>query len=524
MDKYTLLPEWNNGYGFVYMGGHASPFSLGSYYRDVLPHIDFYNWFMLPKYENVGKLPFFIASGCHNAQFSITTQQLIDLILGDLKYPFSRSEWLPHDASSQLVLQPGAGAIASIGNTNLGSGWVNAYITHSLTGWIMPRFFHAYAKQGQEYTGTVWSTAVADYVTTWPVDSDMTERKTAEGVALLGDPSIKLGGLGGFATEEPEENNAEPVESTVASIPTWQIGDSWTYRIDNIDFVISELEERSVDIKLSAGDIKVEIVDSTADEYVADISSDDIDISLEMDFDLMVEEMDPIAIPPVSLQNVGLTGQMFFDKDTLGITKVEIKLGLELMENLEGLPIPFELPPILEKLTFVTLPLELDLTIEFESPFEFFMQFPLEDGTYWGFEENVFTVSIDGGIDSIWLRILHFINKFIPIIPEQFAQFLPNIDISEIIESFGIPSEFEIDFPVNLDHYKSTNFFQVNGNENVYTKGGTFNCKKISILEDNANFYYCEDTKNVVKLCAQISHYIPIFEDINLELVETNTI
>ena len=177
-----------------------------------------------------------------------------------------------------------------------------------------------------------------------------------------------------------------------------------------------------------------------------------------------------------------------------------------------------------EKLTFVTIPAEIDLTIEFEKPFEFFMQFPLTDGDYWGFEENVFTISIDGRIDSIWLRILHFINKIVPIIPEQFAQFLPIVDISEVLESFGIPSMFEIDFPVNLDHYKSTNFFQVNGNENVNTKGGTFNCKKISILDDNANFYYCGDAKNVVKLCAQISDYIPILEDINLEIVETNTI
>jgi hypothetical protein len=389
----------------------------------------------------------------------------------------------------------------------------------------MPRFFHAYAIQGEEYTGTVWSTAVTDYVNTWPVEGDMTERKTAEGVALLGDPSIKLGGIGSFSNEHPEENNPETIiESTTVNVPTWQTGDSWTYRLDNVDFVITELEERSVDIQLSAGDIKVEIVEVTADEYIADISSEDIDISFEMDFDLMLEDIEPITIPPISLQNINLNGQMFFDKETLGINKVEVTLGLELMENLEGLPLPFELPAILERLTFVTIPAEIDLTIEFENTFEFFMQFPLTDGDYWGFEENVFTISIDGRVDSIWLRILHFINKIIPIIPEEIAQFLPIIDISEILESFGIPSVFEIDFPVNLDHYKSTNFFQVNGNEDVNTKGGTFNCKKISILDDNANFYYCGDAKNVVKLCAQISDYIPILEDINLEIVETNTI
>jgi hypothetical protein len=522
--KDDVTPEMSKGYGFVHMTGHASPFSLGSYYPNVLPIVSFYNWFNLRKYENDGKLPLFIAEGCHNSQIDVTTQQLIDIILGDHRYPVSRSEWIPHDASSQLLIQPEGGAIAVIGNTALGLGGINNWCTKFVGGWIMIRFFQAYAEQDKEYIGTVWSTGVTDYVNEFDMDNDMGDRKTAEERILLGDPSVKLGGLGGFASEEPEENNAEPVESTVASIPTWQTGDSWTYRLDNVDIAISELEERSVDIKLSAGDIKVEIVDSTADEYIADISSTDIDISLEMDFDLMVEDMEPIAIPPVSFKNIDLNGQMFFDKDTLGITKVEVTLGLELMENLEGLPLPFELPAILQQLTFITIPAEIDLTIELDTPLELFMQFPLEDGDHWGFEENVFTVSIDGRVESIWLRILSFINKFIPIIPEQFAQFLPVVDISEILDNFGIPSEFEIDFPINLDHYKSTNFFQVNGNENVNTKGGTFNCKKISILDDNANFYYCENAKNVVKLSAQLSDYIPILEDINLELVETNTI
>jgi len=488
---HDIVPEMTKGYGFVHMTGHASPFSLGSYYPNVLPLIDFYNWFNLRKYDNDGKLPFMVAEGCHNAQIDVTTQQLIDLILTDYSYPVSRSEWIPHDASSQLVIQPGGGCIAVIGNTGLGLGGINNWCTKVVGGKMNINFFNAYA--------------------------------TAEIRQLVGDPSVKLGGYGSLSNEEPEEDNAEPtVESTIVLAPTWQTGDSWTYQLDNVDFAISEVEDRSVDIELSAGDIKVEIVEITSDEYIAEISSDNIDISFEMDFDLMIEEMEPIVIPPMSFQNIYLNGQMFFDKETLGIKKVEITLGLELMENLDSLPI--ELPAIVEKLTFVTIPVEIDLTIDFENPFEFFMQFPLEDDNHWGFEENVFTVSIDGKIDSVWLRILHFINKIIPIIPEQFAQFLPVVDISEVLESFGIPSEFEIDFPVNLDHYKATNFFQVNGNENVNTKGGTYNCKKISVLDDNANFYYCQDAKNVVRLCGKLSEYIPILEDINLELVETNTI
>jgi hypothetical protein len=70
-----------------------------------------------------------------------------------------------------------------------------------------------------------------------------------------------------------------------------------------------------------------------------------------------------------------------------------------------------------------------------------------------------------------------------------------------------------------MDHYKSTYFFRVNGDTTVNTKAGNFNCKDISILDENAHFYYCQDSKNIVKAVAHVSDYIPIIDDINLELV-----
>ena len=515
---FDIIPEMTDGYGFVFMTGHASPFSLGSYYPNVLPLVEFYNWFNLRKYDNDGKLPFFIAEGCHNSQWRVTTQTLVDTLLSDYTYPISRSEWIPHDSTSQMLIQPGGGIIAGIGNTALGWGGLNEGCTEFVGGWIMIRFYHAFAIQHEEYIGTVWATGCTDYINEFNM-RDAGDRKTVEERGLLGDPSIKLGGVGSFATGNSDEETNEEVTQNglTAQMPTWQTGDSWTYRLDNLDLAISELEERSVDIKLSAGDITVEITEITGNEYIADISSSDIDVSFEVDFDFMVEDMEPVQIPAMSFKNIDLNGKMYFDKETLGVNKIEFSLGLELMENLDSLPI--ELPAIVEKLTFVTIPLVVDLAIEFDEPFKFFYQFPLADGNTWGFETNVITVSIGGSVDSIWLRILNFINKIIPIIPEQFAQFLPVVDIAEVLESFGIPSEMEIPFPLNMDHYKSTVFFKVNGDKSVNTGAGNFNCKDISILDDNAHFYYCPDAQNMVKMVAHLSDYIPILEDINLELV-----
>ena len=511
---FDIIPEMTKGYGMVFMTGHASPFSMGSYYPNVLPLIEFLNYFNLRKFDNEGKLPYLITEGCHNAQFRVSTQTLIDTLLTDYTYPISRSEWIPHDFSSQVVIQPGGGAIAAIGNTALGWGGLNEGCTEFVGGRIMILFYEAYAVHDQEHIGTVWAVGCTEYI----LESNMRDsgdRKTVEERVLLGDPSIKLGGTGKFASgDSDEETNEETTQNgVIVQAPNWQTGDKWTYRLDNLDLAISELEERSVDIKLSAGDITVEISEVTGNEYIADISSDNIDVSFEMDFDFMVEDMDPVQIPAMSFQDINLNGKMYFDKETLGINKVELSLGLELMDNLDSIPI--ELPAIIESLTFITIPVVVDLTIEFDEPFKFFYQFPLEDGKTWGFEPNVITVSIGGTVDSIWLRILNFINKIIPIIPEQFAQFLPVVDIAEVLESFGIPSEIEIPFPLGMDHYKSTYFFKVNGDKNV----GSYSCKDISILDDNAHFYYSPDAKNMVKMVAHLSDYIPILEDINLELV-----
>jgi hypothetical protein len=313
-----VTTEMRKGAGFVHMTGHSDPFLLGSYYPNVLPLIPFYNAFNIRKYDNAGKLPFMINEGCHNAQFDVTTQQLIEMLFGGLEYPIYRNEWLPHDTNSWLVLKEGGGAIAIIGNTALGLGGINNWCTEFVGGWLNIRFVQAYVVQDKEYIGTVWSTGITDYINEFPCDNDMGNRKTAEERALLGDPSIKLGGYGGSMASGSGDSNGDDNRKTnensvSVDVPTWEKGDSWTYHLDNIDFSFSEVEGRSIDFELNAGDIKLEVVDVTADKYVADISSDDIDVSFGISFDFLLEDKEPIELPYMSFQNIKLNGQMLFE-------------------------------------------------------------------------------------------------------------------------------------------------------------------------------------------------------------------
>jgi len=184
-----------------------------------------------------------------------------------------------------------------------------------------------------------------------------------------------------------------------------------------------------------------------------------------------------------------------------------------------------EFPEFIDILApYITIPANIDLNIVFDNAFEF-LQFPLENGNIWGVPSNTVTVTIDGSIESVWLRILNFVNKFVEIVPPEFAQYLPDIDISEILNDYGIDTMYQIDIPevpANLLPYHSdtTPLFEVVGSENINVAAGQFNAARISIIDDNGRIYYSEDEGNLIKIVGYIGDYVSIIDDINLELKE----
>jgi hypothetical protein len=524
-DVYDVV---NGGAGWIHMTGHASPFILGSYHPDVFPLIAFYTGFNVRNFNNDGKLAFMINEGCHNAQFDVTTQELITGYFEEDPYfwiNFGREEWIHHDASSWFVLHQGGGAIAVIGNTGLGLGGLDYGCTRFVGGWIMLRFAEAYAVDDMMYTGTVWNKGITEYINTFDVWGDDGDRKTAEERALIGDPSILLGGYGsGTLDEEPETE--QPVYGLAAAdVPTWSKGDTWTYRIDNIDMNVNPDPEigRAIEFSLGMGDITMEVIDVTSTSYISTITSDDIDVTIGGMFDWHVSGMDDIEIPTVTLENIALNGELIVDKDNLGITDIKIGITVELIENLDNLQsiIGIQLPAFLDIIIpYMSIPAVIEVDIEFDEPFEL-LEFPLENDNYWYIHENAVTITIDGSVESVWLRILDIVNKFIPIIPAEFAQFLPDVDISEIMEYYGIPTEYELAFPdINIKDTFKTKIFEVWGTENVNVPAGNFNAVHVSVMEENIILHYSDTVKNVVKLTGYLNDYIPLVDDINLELID----
>ncbi len=514
--------EVSKGCGFAHLTGHANPVVLGSYTPGYTPLTlrPFYTVFNVIQNDNDGKLPFMINEGCHNAQFDVTTQDLIDHYYGDFpEFMISRWEWVPHDASSWYVLHQNGGAIAVIGNTALGLGGLNYGCTEFVGGWIMLRFAEAWGVDGLDHTGSVWTTGINGYINGFDVAGDTGDRKTIEERALIGDPSLRLGGYGSLAGSDPAEETEKQYGPVSVSAPTWSVGDSWTYALDNIDLDLTGIEGRSLTLQLSAGDITLQVTDVTSDTYVTSLKAEGIDVTFGAEFDFLTDE-DPIEIPTVSLSNVNIDGSMILDKDSLGINTMNLGLIVDLIENLDNLEgFIGELPGFVDSITpFMSIPANIDINMAFDDTFNL-LQFPLENGNDWTIEENKVTVSIDGSVESIWLRLLNFVDKFVDIVPDEIAQFLPNVDVSEVLNYYGMDTVYEIDIP-EIPEVEKTPLFMVDGSESVSVQAGTFNAAKISIFEHNADLYYAEGKGNIIKLSGYLSEYIPIFEDINLELVQ----
>jgi hypothetical protein len=526
-----IYNEVSKGCGFVHMDGHSCPFSLGSYEPDTgispePPLTAFYNGFDARLFDCGYKLPLMINEGCHNAQFDVIGQELIDEIFGaydlhpDYGFKFYHYEWIPHDVSSWFVLQEGGGAIGVIGNTALGSGYINNGITHGLGGWLMIRYAQAIA-DGAEYTGSVYNTGINSYIDNFDVYSDP-DRIRVEEQVLLGDPSVKLGGYGSSFGSDDSETTEENYGPVSIQVPTWSVGNSWTYALDNIDIDLSMTEDRAVTLKLSSGDIKLEITDVTSNSYIASLTAGSIDVTFGGMFDFHVEDVENINIPTISFDNIQLDGEIIFDKETLGINDINLGLNLDLMENLDNFGIEF--PSFAEFLRpFMEIPLNIDVNLEFKNSIEL-LDFPLENDNIWGIPANTITVTIDGSSQSFWLRLINFVNKFIEIVPPDFAKYLPNIDVSDILNDLGIESTYQIDMdeiPAKLlaYHKDTTACFEVIGSESINTKAGLFNAAKISIAKDNGKMYYSESEGNIVKIIGHVGDYVPIIEDLNLELI-----
>ncbi len=195
-----VIREVSKGCGFLNFEGHGNPMSWATH-----PPYDDETWIGglivsdMPKLSNKNMYPICIVGGCHNSQFNVSLLNLLKI--KKLYETYYKSEWSPECWSWWLTRKIDGGAIATIGCTGLGYGYVGDYnkdgipdCIQGLGGWIDIEFFRIYGQEGKDMLGEVHSTAIANYVINFPVMKDVIDCKTVEEWVLLGDPSLKIGG------------------------------------------------------------------------------------------------------------------------------------------------------------------------------------------------------------------------------------------------------------------------------------------------------------------------------------------
>ncbi len=514
-----VTPVISQGCGWVNMQTHSNPAVCGNFWPDGQTEGDFsyfYTVFDVRNFNNDGKYPFLVLDGCHSGQFNVAFQQVIDA--GGLNFPRAHFlEYTPTDVSSWFVLQDGGGGIGAIGATGLGYGYINNGITQGLGGWISPRFAHAFAVQGKETIGEIWVTGITDYINIiGNINNDEIDRKTIEERAILGDPTIKLGG-GSMQMQSDEEEKTQVMLPT-ANLPTWSTGQKWTYKIYDVDYSLHEVEGRDIDINLNAGNLNLEVVDTAGDNYELSLAIDSVDGSFDINFDPYNEEETTqlaFEFPP----EVSITGKVFVEKNTMAIAGMETSFDIELdtAQLLEDLDI--NLPPIMTRILLPDrIPVTANLIYGLDDPFSL-LKFPLDIDDSWPVEEAKLT--LDGTIESKYLRVLKIINNVaklfgVELIPDFIADQLPVIDISEFLDDVGIEDEFEVN---EIEELFRKPPFEVEETTQISVPGGSYNCYRIEMVQGVGEMFYSSQVENLVKIEGNLHDFTPPVNDIKMELV-----
>jgi hypothetical protein len=295
-------------------------------------------------------------------------------------------------------------------------------------------------------------------------------------------------------------------------VPTWTVGDMWTYKIDDINIDIED--NKSIHGHMQIDELILEVVGDAGDLY---------DLYLEPakingDYSVYIEQENSTIDVEGQLLGTKIEGHIFFTKSDLGIKEIDVELSgiltIKINELPEGLPfsnIPFPVP----------VPATIEANLDFGNPYVP-IDFPLNTSKMWGISATNF--SLNGEVRSIWFNIIKFIDQIAtafgsPLLPPEIAELLPDIDIKDALEMRGMSNIFEIP--------EIPSIFSCFNMENITVPTvppETFNAYNISIAGGLGRIYYVPELKNIIKISGQLGDLIPFIDDIDMELIDYNLV
>jgi hypothetical protein len=206
-----VIDAVNAGCGFLFFDGHGNPTIWSTH----PPHnesvwIDGLGLDDMDNLTNGMKLPVCVCGGCHNGQFNTSYWNILKGVLQDgLHYfawgadygKFWLREWVPACWAWKLMIEENGGTIATMAYTGL--DWFAETDANNdsipdcvqfLSGYTNTQFFKNYGVNNMTILGQAHTQALIDYLDAFPPMNDKLDCKTVQEFALLGDPSLQIGG------------------------------------------------------------------------------------------------------------------------------------------------------------------------------------------------------------------------------------------------------------------------------------------------------------------------------------------
>ncbi len=194
----------NQGCGFLFFDGHGNPMAWSTHPpHDEETWIDGLGVRDMPQLSNEGMYPICVVGGCHNSQFNVSILNLFKVWEGSRWWHYIYYGETAYECWSwRLASKDGGGSMATLGYTGLdwfgvgddGDGIPDCI--QRLSGFMNVHFFEEYGVNGADILGAVHANTLIKYITTLDPYGEKLDAKTVEEFALLGDPTLKIGGYG----------------------------------------------------------------------------------------------------------------------------------------------------------------------------------------------------------------------------------------------------------------------------------------------------------------------------------------
>ena len=318
-------------------------------------------------------------------------------------------------------------------------------------------------------------------------------------------------------------NDTQQLLFEEVEVPVWETGDSWTFNIANMEFIIEDeniSENLTIEINAQIGEFTLEVVDDSGDTYQVGI----LETTIDGDFYLETNLGDGPILVTGQLEDTTLLGNLYFNKSDLGIVQfegtVDGKLTVDIQEQ-----------PYFNKSIFpqIPIPATINIDVAMDNPLPI-IHFPLNTSfLVWGIP--ALNATFGGTIESLWLNIFNFINQKIrqwnligliatilgvdpqPIqdVSDIIDDILPVIDIEYVLQEYlGVENVLPIpEIPF---------IFYCNETAEITIPAGTFETYVINVAGGLGTIYYSPEVKNIIKMEGDFGEALPFLNDINAEL------